>query len=360
VFNLYENHSIPTNLVDLHERLSYLFDLECKLLAATLFCESMDHDAAHEMSEFVKIKDIPDFLANATLPAFESFTVWQEELVVQGKQGRWMLADYYGAPSEQEAKKIFEDKLKVTPVDEISKEVDLQKKKVSENKKRVDEYKKSLTGKSLNLFEYIQMSMMLRDRRKEAIQKAVVLIVDALSALASKYSLTYHDLSFVHKDELKKLGDKIFLLEIEKRKEVGAVELAIATGSKVVTTPIEEVKNSIIQIMSNESNEELKGVIAQRGKASGVAKVILNEKDFPLFNKGDVLVTSMTRPEFVPLMRKASAVITDEGGVTCHAAIISRELGLPCIIGTRTATIILKTGDLVEVDAELGIIKIIK
>ena len=68
----------------------------------------------------------------------------------------------------------------------------------------------------------------------------------------------------------------------------------------------------------------------------------------------------MTRPEFVHLMRTAKGIITDEGGIACHAAIVSRELGKPCIIGTKIATKVLKDGDLVEVDANKGIVKILK
>lgn len=75
------------------------------------------------------------------------------------------------------------------------------------------------------------------------------------------------------------------------------------------------------------------------------------------FKAGAILVTTMTRPEFVPLMHKASAVITDEGGLTSHAAIVSRELGIPCIIGTRIATKVLKTGDRVEIDAVKGMVR---
>jgi pyruvate, water dikinase len=74
---------------------------------------------------------------------------------------------------------------------------------------------------------------------------------------------------------------------------------------------------------------------------------------------GDVLVTGMTRPEFVPLMKLASAIVTDEGGITCHAAIVSRELGKPCVIGTKNATKVLRDGMLIEVDAEKGIVRII-
>ena len=68
----------------------------------------------------------------------------------------------------------------------------------------------------------------------------------------------------------------------------------------------------------------------------------------------------MTTPEMVPIMKKASAFVTDEGGVTCHAAIISREMRKPCIIGTKVATQLLKDGDMVEVDANSGFVKILK
>ena len=68
----------------------------------------------------------------------------------------------------------------------------------------------------------------------------------------------------------------------------------------------------------------------------------------------------MTRPEFVQAMKKAVAVVTDEGGITCHAAIVSRELNIPCIIGTKIATQVLNNGDLVEVNANHGIVKILK
>jgi len=110
-----------------------------------------------------------------------------------------------------------------------------------------------------------------------------------------------------------------------------------------------------------ETSEEknLKGVQASRGKASGNVRVILKPSEFERMRDGDVLVTTMTRPEFVPLMKKASAILTDEGGITSHASIVSRELGKPCIIGTKIATQILKDGDFVEVDADNGVVRVI-
>lgn len=79
--------------------------------------------------------------------------------------------------------------------------------------------------------------------------------------------------------------------------------------------------------------------------------------DFSKIKVGDVLVTSMTTPNMVPIMQKAAAFVTDEGGITCHAAIVAREMKKPCVIGTKIATKIFKDGDVVEVDATAGIVK---
>ena len=102
------------------------------------------------------------------------------------------------------------------------------------------------------------------------------------------------------------------------------------------------------------------GQTASQGYAKGVARIILTQDDFGRFGEGEILVTSMTRPEFVPLMKKAAAIVTNEGGITCHAAIVSRELGKPCVIGTKNATKIIKDGDLVEVRANHATVRILR
>ena len=102
---------------------------------------------------------------------------------------------------------------------------------------------------------------------------------------------------------------------------------------------------------------ELKGQTGCLGKARGKVKIITRAEDMHKFNEGDVLVAIATDPDIVPAMRKAAAIVTEQGGVTSHAAIVSRELNIPCVIGTKIATKVLKDGDLVEVDATLGIVK---
>ena len=101
----------------------------------------------------------------------------------------------------------------------------------------------------------------------------------------------------------------------------------------------------------------LKGIAASPGIYAGTAKVALSPDEAKeLIKKGDILVTVMTNPDWVPYMRVAGAIVTDEGGVTCHAAIVSRELGIPCIVGTQQATKVMKTGAEYTVDATSGVV----
>jgi pyruvate,water dikinase len=106
-----------------------------------------------------------------------------------------------------------------------------------------------------------------------------------------------------------------------------------------------------------EAKAVVKGLPASPGVAYGKAKVCLTLEDAKrLMQKGDILVTKMTDPDWVPYMRLASAIVTDEGGMTAHAAIVSRELGIPCIVGTREATKVMKTGEYYTVDARAGVV----
>lgn len=101
----------------------------------------------------------------------------------------------------------------------------------------------------------------------------------------------------------------------------------------------------------------IKGQSAYPGYAKGKARIILNPYNVKEFAEGDILITGMTRPEFLPFMKKAGAIITDVGGILSHAAIVARELKKPCIIATQTATQSFNEGDVIEVDANQGIAK---
>ncbi|MHB9106020.1 MAG: phosphoenolpyruvate synthase [Armatimonadota bacterium] len=103
-----------------------------------------------------------------------------------------------------------------------------------------------------------------------------------------------------------------------------------------------------------EGKELVRGMGASPGVASGVVRVLLRPEEAGKLAKGEILVTRMTAPDWVPVMKRAGAIVTDEGGMTSHAAIVSRELGIPCIVGTREGTKVLQTGQEVTVDARDG------
>ena len=122
----------------------------------------------------------------------------------------------------------------------------------------------------------------------------------------------------------------------------------------------EEYKKLIKMIIDQSARSLLKGMVAYKGRATGKVRIVLDPSQIEDFNEGDILVAGMTRPEYLSLMKKSGAFITDAGGLLSHAAIVARELKKPCIVGTEVATKVLKNGDLVEVDAEQGIVKVIR
>ncbi|ACJ15796.1 phosphoenolpyruvate synthetase [Thermococcus onnurineus NA1] len=125
--------------------------------------------------------------------------------------------------------------------------------------------------------------------------------------------------------------------------------------SRPITTLKEEVKAEEAE-MTEEMKVLLKGLGASPGIGAGKVVVIFDANDIDKVKEGDVLVTTMTNPDMVPAMKRASAIVTDEGGRTCHAAIVSRELGIPAVVGTKEATKVLKDGMLVTVDGTRGVV----
>jgi len=130
-----------------------------------------------------------------------------------------------------------------------------------------------------------------------------------------------------------------------------------ARPETVWSVKAEKAKPEEAKVSMEEAKVVVKGLAASPGIAYGTAKVCLSVEDaHKLMKKGDILVTTMTNPDWVPYMRLASAIITDEGGMTCHAAIVSRELGIPCIVGTREATKKISAGKDYTVDANTGVV----
>ncbi|OGI25052.1 MAG: hypothetical protein A3J76_02355 [Candidatus Moranbacteria bacterium RBG_13_45_13] len=176
-----------------------------------------------------------------------------------------------------------------------------------------------------------------------------------LSTLESKYLLAneYRELA-TGPEKYKKLTrarikNSLCFVKVDKKTKV-----FIGREAKKIFAGMEkEEPAKIVQ------TTELKGMPAFPGKISGKVKIIITAKDAGKMKKGDILVSQATGPDLVPAMKMAAAIVTNEGGITAHAAIVSRELKIPCIVGTKIATKVLQDGNLVEVDADRGIVKII-
>lgn len=121
---------------------------------------------------------------------------------------------------------------------------------------------------------------------------------------------------------------------------------------------VSAVKSSLV--LDQKTGNELIGECAWPGKVKGIVKIINQASEMNKIKVGEILVSNITDPSLLPAMKKASAFVTNSGGLTCHAAITARELKTPCVVGTKVATKVLKDGDLVEVDANKGIVRILK
>lgn len=218
---------------------------------------------------------------------------------------------------------------------------------------------KIISKKDKRMFIAAQESALLMDLKKEKLSQAHYYINKLLEAAANKRKSRLNEIAFLVWDELKDYLDGNFdIREIKKRCRASAY-LFYENGRNVFTG---EDAHLILKHVRSKSHRifEISGIAASPGNYRGLARVVMSSKECNKLKKREILVTGMTTPEYVVAMKKAAAIITNEGGVTSHAAIVSRELGIPCIVGTKTATRNIKTGDLLEIHGASGVIKILR
>ncbi len=212
------------------------------------------------------------------------------------------------------------------------------------------------------LLDVFEKYAAFHDWRKEGQMKTTNILNKFLSELSERTSTNYDDLVWCWPSEIQQLmqGQPIDLELVQKRKE-SFFCLVTEEGVEQYTgeTAMRKRKNELMADIKN--IVDFRGINASIGKVIGIARVCFSAKDaLQKMSKGDILVASMTLPDYVPAMQKAAAIVTDEGGITCHAAIISRELKIPCIVGTKIATRSVSDGDLIEVNCNHGIVKILE
>lgn len=266
-------------------------------------------------------------------------------------------ADYFKKQIRQLLRSGCDPKAEIKKIEQKHRELAIEKNEL---------IKKAVGNKQNDFIKIIKMVDVhgaLWDLKKVMMQKAFYYLDGILSEIGRRLTIPLLDLKWFLPAEVDDLlaGNlkNNFAEEIKIRKNFCVLKItgqtvSVITGDKAKKTAekIEGATDKNISLIS--------GQIGSPGKVNGIATVVMNSRSKVKFPKGNILVTGMTTPDFIPLMKQAKAVVTDEGGMTCHAAIVSRELGIPCVIGTKIATKILKNGDRVEVDADKGIIKIIR
>lgn len=197
------------------------------------------------------------------------------------------------------------------------------------------------------------------DIKEKLISKKKVAITRDSSGSKSVVKLTDEksNQQVLKNNEIRKLGEMALKLE-EHYQKPQDIEFAIENSeiSIVQTRPITTMEKRVEKPQSTDIQGEpiLEGLAASPGIASGKVKIVEDLKDLDRVKEGDILVTKMTNPDMVVTMQKSAGIITDEGGLTAHAAIVSREMGIPCIVGTQEATARLKDGEVITMDGYHG------
>lgn len=201
-----------------------------------------------------------------------------------------------------------------------------------------------------------------REERKRKVQQSAVIFQRFVDALSVEYGLE-PELLRNHDPRDGALLDSEQVREVlTRRAKNGVLQVFNSfTRESYFVDDVETIRLFRSAGGASEQNDgkSFSGQIGMKGVVTGVVKIITGPKDFAKFVQGDILVSPMTRPELMPVIRKASGIITDEGGITCHAALVARELKIPCVIGTQCASRVLHDGDRVVLDATTGEVRLV-
>ncbi|MDD5731768.1 MAG: PEP-utilizing enzyme [Patescibacteria group bacterium] len=284
----------------------------------------------------------------------------EKNLYEHWKKYCWTGYDWMGPVWSRE---YFEERLDLLRKDNsiknhIKSESDYSKEIIRNKKVLIKKY--GFSQQLLNLIKLVERIIYLKGFRVDASWFGYYSLEPIFREIAKRYGLSLRQLQYATPEEIMNLRFDPDCLN--QRWQSSAIE---AENGKVREIDGKKAKDYLIEIerltFSDQSGiDQLTGDCGCPGYAKGYVKVINAPSDMNKMREGDIMVSHMTNPALVPAMRKASAIIADVGGVTCHAAIVSRELKLPCIIGTKIATKALHDGDLVEVDANMGIVRILE
>jgi phosphohistidine swiveling domain-containing protein len=266
----------------------------------------------------------------------------------------WILNSYAGV-----------QKFTIKSLEKRLKHLSKTKKKLLLNKKGILK-KYNLSQEIISVIKNLDIITTMQDERKKNIIMSIGYFDKVINEVSKRTKVSINLLCHLGVSDILKIKSINDFKKYEKTllKRLKGVYFIMQNGKECSFLgndfkELAKLQNQKLNTKKGTSND-IHGVSANLGKVNGRVIVCKNFSSINKVKEGDILVATMTRPEFVPAMKKAGAIITDEGGITCHAAVVSRELNIPCIIGTKYATKILKDGDEVEVNANHGVVKIIK
>lgn len=213
--------------------------------------------------------------------------------------------------------------------------------------------RKQPSSKLAHLIHTTEAFSRWQDERKRATYLCIHVGMTLLREMSSRRTIDANLLKYLVPLEVREwfLFNSIDRKELEQRRQGSAAIWTQGNVSIVSGTDAQALRTITDAGTDQATGGDIRGLVACSGKAIGRARILLSAEEVGKVEEGDILIAVMTRPDYVPAMRKAAAIVTNEGGITCHAAIVSRELGIPCIIATKVATKIFKDGDLIEVNA---------
>jgi phosphoenolpyruvate synthase/pyruvate phosphate dikinase len=219
----------------------------------------------------------------------------------------------------------------------------------SEDRKKYQDLVKKLPSELIDNVKMMQELIEIRDWRFEMVCRGCFAIQNLLRSLAEKMNISYEELVNMTPNEVRKR-------QIPENLSSRLQGFACVKQEIYVDKELKELWNLFNQPIKATS---VTGMPANKGKITGRVKVLHDSSEVSKLEPGDIIVCDMTTPDYIAGIKKAGAIVTNIGGLTCHAAVVSREFGMPAVVGTGNATLVFKDGDYVEVDADKGVVKII-
>lgn len=351
---------------ELVELLQKLWNANSLTVASSHLLESVSLRFEKDIRHLLKHKkssNLNQEFSTLTTPTNASFVSEKEEALwkiknapatEKKKRVEQFIREFYWYHSSYAGNTPWTEKMVLEEAEQLSENRQTNFEQVKEQKKALFE-KYRFSDHEKNLIAWTDYATAWQDDRKKKILRAIYCLAKVLKKTSEKFGIPEETLALFTGEELSfsALEEKTGLeKEAEKRKN-GCASIDNEQGRFCFAVKDFAAARTKLHKAHHEP-DTLGGTAASLGTATGPVKVCTTLESISKVQEGDILVASMTRPEYVSAMKKAAAVITDEGGITCHAAIVSRELGIPCIIGTKNATRVLKDGWIVQVKANHG------